>query len=525
MAPRLSVSFQSPRGGPALGVADLPMRVLSLSKRANGGPYQAQLSTRAKTRADLESLAGLVGCRALIEVEGGLPAWWGVVRTVELTIGGLTKRVSLDQLANRVAVAYTAIGAGDEATGDPGMTGWVEDPQSIARWGVKELLGTISGTTAEHAALLRDRKLAAARFFPSPAIQEVTDLGGAAPVYEARIICAGYWWTLGWRYANIPAGLALAFETLGGEIGVGDGDTARLAQSFECGPGDLAIRSVELPLRAVGAPTGGVTAGIYTVDGEGLPDTLAGEGIIEEGAIGSGLGWAAAAFDPPVALAANTAYLLVISASGDEANYYTWGRDPSGGYPAGRLIRQLPGAGTWTPTDGDAGFRLFGTAIMPTSQQVLNLIRAYGQFFARVVVTADSGIATETYRDGTASALVEVEAMLEAGTIGGRRMLAAVDRWRQVTVDLEPEPYAPYRLTTAGQVLDPSGAPLPKALAPAGVWARVVDEVEVASDAAEIGDGALMFVEQIEYDAESDTLSLTARGEADIWDTGGVADG
>jgi hypothetical protein len=198
--------------------------------RANdmGGPDVAEIEVRGPALALEETLDWL---RRLVFVrnEHGMDVWWGYVNEVRLSAGASTYTVSLDDVANRVAVAYaapTADGASERQT-----TPWAEDAQSVARYGVKELLDS-AGTAYTAAALGRRttllNDLANASAAPS--------LGGDGES-RALLVCVGWMESLRWRMFRRLEG-RLEFE---GETGRVQPIGWSIAGSNQVGFGDGAI--------------------------------------------------------------------------------------------------------------------------------------------------------------------------------------------------------------------------------------------------------------------------------------------
>jgi hypothetical protein len=97
-----------------------------------------------------------------------------------------------------------------------------------------------------------------------------------------------------------------------------------------------------------------------------------------------------------------------------------------------------------------------------------------------------SGISSNPYRDGRQSIRDEIEALLQAGTSDGRRLLATITPQRQLRV--WPEPARPadtaiswYRLKRNGRLHRPNDSPLPAGVAALGVWAAFEDGIMPAT--------------------------------------------
>lgn len=175
-----------------LGSQPLKLTPVRYSFAAMGGPLQATI----KAEGDEASLWGLVELlRSPIEIisDNGACLWWGYISAVNLQMGDIRVGVNLDDMANNIAVAYTI-------TGDDGKsrqtTAWLADAESEAEYGIKELLQTCSGSSADHALAAQAMYLAQKRY-PAPTIQWG---GGGGGEDSGTITCKGWWSTLGWKY-------------------------------------------------------------------------------------------------------------------------------------------------------------------------------------------------------------------------------------------------------------------------------------------------------------------------------------
>ncbi len=166
----------------------------SYSMHAIGGPEQARIAVHGPIAALWEAIEWL-RCPVEILNDRYESAWWGYVAEIEIEVGAVQVGVSLENMANKVAVAYGAIAPGSAAAGTRATTDWAQDAESVAEYGVKELLVTDSRGYTDTAAALRDRILAENRY-PVPTIR--TGQSGGEP--SARLTCYGWWRTLDWRY-------------------------------------------------------------------------------------------------------------------------------------------------------------------------------------------------------------------------------------------------------------------------------------------------------------------------------------
>jgi len=129
-----------------------------------------------------------------VEIYDGHDAlvWWGYVSELEISAGGFSFGVSLDSMANRVAVAYSYVTAGF-ATGSRATTDWAEDADSVAEYGIFERLESLSQADDLEAEAYRDTTLAQYRY-PIPTIS----FGGES--LGAALTCRGWYHLLKRRY-------------------------------------------------------------------------------------------------------------------------------------------------------------------------------------------------------------------------------------------------------------------------------------------------------------------------------------
>lgn len=204
---------------PAATPGGLALQPVWWSMAAVGGPDQCEIEAAGTHLALWETLRWLRWGVQVINPYG-TRVWWGYVHEVDVALGpGLRITLSLENLYNRVAVAYTyEDGAGSLQRA---VTDWAEHAASMDRYGARELRFTRSDTNAELAEATQAellRQLGVPRGSPSP-------MGDSA---GATLRCRGWWQTLGWQYYAQTAGKE-GFEQVGGAnqtVGVGTGSAS-----------------------------------------------------------------------------------------------------------------------------------------------------------------------------------------------------------------------------------------------------------------------------------------------------------
>ena len=158
-----------------------------------GGCNQAEVEVMGRQRDVWNALPATLGQPITIYNNNHSKCWWGYVHAVELYTDELTLGISLDNLYNYVAVSYTQLNSGD-TSGTPTVTSWVQDTDSLQRWGRKELLQPYGDATATAAEGLRDDYLEKFRYI-TPDVRT----GGNVNI-AGKLICKGWWHRMGWRY-------------------------------------------------------------------------------------------------------------------------------------------------------------------------------------------------------------------------------------------------------------------------------------------------------------------------------------
>lgn len=131
--------------------------------------------------------------------------WAGIVTEAQINLGGLTRGKTLDNMANRIAVAYSYTDpAGNSASG---KTTYSSLAESTSRYGTKELVQSQGDSDATQAAQLRDTALAIIGSPPNtPSAAGSGEVGGT-------LHCKGLWWTNSWRIYNQLGGVEQYTDT------------------------------------------------------------------------------------------------------------------------------------------------------------------------------------------------------------------------------------------------------------------------------------------------------------------------
>ncbi len=177
--------------------ANATLTVSGYDAEAVGGPKSAEM-TMVGPQSALWQATRWLGHRVTIINDVGTRVWYGMLHEVVVATGAIEVGLSLANMYNRVAVAYTYSppgGAVERATTD-----WAENSESVTRYGYKELMYSMSDTNLAQAEAQRDTLLTA---FGQP---QPTLRIAATDTPMATLRCVGLYDTLDWRYYSNSAG-------------------------------------------------------------------------------------------------------------------------------------------------------------------------------------------------------------------------------------------------------------------------------------------------------------------------------
>lgn len=442
--------------------AGLKVVVTRYTKTVFGGCDKAEIEITGEPERLFELINYL---RDGVEIYdgNGNPVWWGHVQRVEIPHDKIQIVVDLDEMNNKIAIAYNLISAGGNTIGIRGTSPWITDEDSITKYGVKELLESGGSMNAVEAISMATRLRNDLSF---PRVYVVS-----SQKKTARIECYGWWHTLGWRYCFVPTELALSFQTIG-SASVALMEGVKVAQSFTA-TSDINLAEVAIHVRKVGG-AGDININLCGADSAGLPGDNIRSATINAANINSTADWIKAAFTETVLLNPGDRYFLTFeSAWSNESSYQIITLDPNNGYGAGKFFEFSEDV--WVETEKDMPFRLYNNVLTETSQQIQNYLTDSGQFFSRVFINDRSGLYAESYRNGDTTAITEAEDLLAIGTSDYLRLLAKVNPDRSVEVWKEPpEPLNPaVEIRSDNQLYYRTGAPVEENFDPTGRWISI----------------------------------------------------
>jgi hypothetical protein len=315
----------------------------------------------------------------------------------------------------------------------------------------------------------------------------------------------------------------LADETPGATVtvqGFGEG----IAQSFQIGSdAPWTIDGIEVKIRKVGTPSDNVRIALRA-DSSGDPSTvLEYSSEISADNLSTDFAWTKFSFANTYELQLSTTYWLLVARLGsqDPDDYYEVTVDEDLGYSSGVLKGYNGTAWETRDTDADMAFRVLGAE--ETTVQIEQLVSQDAQFLTGVDVVDDSGIETHQYRFGEYTAQTELLDLLNIGTTGKRRLLARVNRDRELKVWAEPaEPTQPdYYLRSDGRIVTKLNQPLDAGdLSFVGSWLGFLDVLPGTAALSYIVKPAPFLVEWAEYDIESGRTRLQPKEAASPFDIG-----
>ena len=493
---------------------DLQYQIQRYSWNVVGGPRQATIKATGGEKA-LWSLIDKLRCPVTVAFKehGSEPVWWGFVEGIQIVYKDIKIGVSLREMSNRVAIAYSYLQAGTTGAGERKTTAWVEDAESSDEYGEKEILHGMGDSEDTAAEQLRDTILDL-RKNPIPSI----DWGGGSGGNHAIITCRGWWDTLDWAYYANSEGVE-EHTTYDNNQNLGDaaGHT-KVEQQFEVGT-TWAGYTIQVRLRKEGTPTDNFQLGFYT-DSGGSPNAELSSGSKAGADISTTADWVTITTANPIALNSGTPFHIVASRSGanDGSNYYVLSVDEGLGYADGDL--QLWGGAAWgaRSSDADLTFKIGGQE--QTSVQMDNMITDEGEHIAVVNIEDASGVYSNQYRNGDHKAQYEIEKHMETGNSSGTRYLSEVTTNREARVYLEPtyNSSLAYLLKKDGSLSNHLNSFVHPEFCTVGVWVDTKDVIPLAGASTRLSNLSPVFIESAEYSGMSGKCRYTPRGIPEPWE-------
>ena len=447
-----------------------------------GGPAKASVLVSGTTRAIWDLLEWL---RYSVVIRTGLTErfWWGYVKTVAISQGGGTIRMSLDDMANKVKVKYSSQSGGDESAGDPTETAWSQDDDSVGEFGTREMIISMDAAASVLATARRDAYLASQKYPQGEFSHENWLISGGAQAWVnnnpnepaiAELTLAGWWDTLTWRYAGTTDVVGIDNSVWGtwGYIQFGDNVFSKICMQFTTGAAGGTAREVSICVVRSNSdtePSDNLVAEIYALDGSDHPTgsalaqaTVAGN-TLREGAPGQN-DVVTLQFASSVVLDPSTQYGLVLSRSDslDDTDYYLVKLDQTESYADGAALMYRENAPTGWITMAATGrkaadmpFILWMDAGVGVGRVALGLIETYADFLTDVFFEEAITYDQSTEFSGTRKLQGELVEALSGAGANTRRVLCWVDWERVLRLYEEPaDTTISYYLNRQGRIMN-----------------------------------------------------------------------
>ena len=164
----------------------LRLRPLRYAWSDAGGPDTAEIGLDGM-HGDLIGALRWLGGNVRIIGEDGVPVWWGIVVEASAVVDGMEFGLTLDGMANRVAVIYAS-------NGTSAITDWEEDTRSTDLYGDIELIHSLGNATPDQAEAAA-ASILAAKAWPRRLVRAATGANGSG-----RLLCIGKYTAMAWRY-------------------------------------------------------------------------------------------------------------------------------------------------------------------------------------------------------------------------------------------------------------------------------------------------------------------------------------
>jgi hypothetical protein len=486
----------------------LRQRVSAMRWSVRGWCESAEVQSTGDYR-DVGSLLNLLRCPVEIWDEHGDCIWWGFTNSVSYSRGSMRITYSLENMFNSVKVIYSYIEPGVNEVGTRKDTAVTTDADSVAYYGTKELIRSVSGMTDAAAIAIRDNTLTRCKYPRGYATGDGGGLPSAGSVVTSAGITIGLkgWWeTMGWQYANVTkVGIKYSVSNTAQSLGAAAANT-KLLQQFTVGTTAMYVVGATFRITKVGAPTDNVTYEIYALDGSGNPTgsalatgaTYAGTALSTSVATN-----ARAAFTTPVTLTAGTQYGVVVARSGavSGTNYYSLAGDSAVGYTGGAA--RLWGGAAWGADIAafDSYFRIEINPLIETSQQIKDLVITYGTLldYSNTTIINASGIYTHANKGGETTALAEIMEMQSFGYSDGGRMVVKVSRGRNVEI-YKASTTPVYKADSYNRIFNlQTGEPMRSYIPPIGTWVMLSDLMPETADTSRLIVPGLQYLEAYEW--------------------------
>ena len=414
----LQVRFDNPDFSPSGIYAGRQWKVRSMTWSLPGGADKAVLYLEEDPQRyeimDHYPLTGLAGCPVNILSREGTPVWNGWVETAARIRAGVRSSCSTIRMANCLMARFPEMSDAADASFARWCTSdWVEDSNSIARYGRKEHLMTLPYMNAQAANRYLTSALSAEGAWPSvrisPAAKDQPE--------GLYITLRGWWQRLDWVLDGLHTG-GREMHLEGGKTHLEIGKSlsqSKLAQSWKSETAGFKPGQVWLRCAAVGAPADDLLLNLHA-DQNGIPGALLAQAGPADKFIHGGWQWLCWTFNPAIAISTGVPYWLVLerSTGTDENNYYVVQSDDGRGYSNGSLKRWNGSA--WSAINHD--LRFVCLSVSETSRLITEMLQRDGSapFLQGVQVWQENTVPAVRWREIGKTCRATLQELLEGGS-------------------------------------------------------------------------------------------------------------
>lgn len=318
----------------------------------------------------------------------------------------------------------------------------------------------------------------------------------------------------------------LAEEDAGASVTV-TGYGAKVAQSFQLSTSgmEFSVAAIAVKLAKAGSPTDNVRVGLHS-DSSGSPGTELDYGTIDGSTLSHEVEWAEFALNNTDTVSYGTTYWVVISRSGsnDLDDYYVTSVDEELGYTDGQLKVWDGSAWQTRATNADMPFRILGAEATTTQ---IATIAGTAAIIDDVAIIDASGVESNQYREGEATALDEIIELLDMGDSNDDRLVAIVSPERILKIAAASPTLTWWENNLAmlhddGRLYTAQGMPWEHGRLPVGQFVHLTDVPSVVGYFADV---TPFYVQRAEFDVESGTYTLEPLGATSPWEVGSVRQG
>jgi hypothetical protein len=457
-----------------------------------GGPSQARIVATGRVD-DLWDCINLLRCGVELHDERGDVVWWGYVDEVRVNMDAAEWGVSMQQMANSIACAYTTQEGILSTAGQRRTTAYAQDALSIAEYGERQLIVTANNVDVTGAAAIRDQALAAMSW-PMPTSDLAEGTGN-----KAVILCRGWYETLGWKYYSNPLGVNGHIATPDVYQNIGDNVTEiETVWTLPAGSDTFDTIGLFLQKSTYGFPVMNLSGRIHAGVNQGAP--LAATFTItpaDISATGNGEGgYIEKALSAPITASTLPICIALLNLSGNDlTNHYRLGCTGTW-YP--HASTQFKDTGSWAALPYDVVFKFTRQDNIIT--QIQAMLTSAGQFITATDVEATSTIKTRPYRSGDATARAQIEELLAMHSGSTPRLAIEITRDRRARIYAEPDAANPIYVDRYMNPYDTAGAPIERHFCPYGYWTSLKEVYPSGlANSIDASSGSAGFIESADY--------------------------